>query len=514
MALSINTNIGALQAQKYLSQASQALGRNQERLASGLRLNSAADDAAGVAISARMTAQIKGMSQAVRNANDAISMVQTAESGLKRMEDILNQMREKAVQAANETNTSADRSSLDDEYQQLLSELDRIAREQSFNGLSLLDGTRGTATFQVGPDTDSVDSISVNMSTSMKTADIGKRYYGTLGLATGTPAIGSSELEVSGVGVTFGGLTTGVKNATQGKTTASAWGIAKAINSNANISAVAEALTVTQAAANTSVKFKVTDAGDSAGSATYKLVLNGTTAFSAKISLGGTTTMATRTLTVTEVMNAVNNKAGTLGITATKTAGGKIQLNNTAGGYVKITESIATANASAHSVSNTNGLFGNTFDTGTDVTLRTNGKVYLTHTNSIAVNDTAAGAEFTNFAASGSTTFTNQTVGMNATKVTSVSDAQTAIDRIDAALGDVNTFRGTFGAAQNRFEYTIENLENSVQNLTDARSRIMDADIAKEAAGMMMNNVRRQAASAVLAQANMNPQLALQLLGA
>jgi flagellin len=498
MALSINTNIAALQAQRFIGLASHALAQNQERLASGLRLNSAADDAAGVAISARMTAQIRGMTQAARNANDAISMVQTAESGLKRMEDILNQMREKAVQSANATNTASDRQSLDDEYQQLLSELDRIAREQSFNGLSVLDGTFGNASFQVGPDTDSYDTITISMNTNMRNAHIGKRYEGTLGLNTGTAvAFTNSEVAVNGYTLALGDLST---SASKGQVKTSAWGLAEAINNNANIGVEAEALTSLFTGDNVagSIKLHGTTTGNTPS---YTLSINGVKIFS---TANAFTTTGDVTINATQITAAINNKAATIGVSATVTNGGAIKLINSEGGYIKVKESTAAGGGSVTDL----------FFMAAAGTQQENGNVKLVHTSAFSVTDKAGGAEFTNTGASGTAVFNTQSAGMNVTKITSVSDAQTAIDRIDYALRDIDDFRAALGAAQNRFEYTIENLDATVQNLSDARARIQDADIAKEAAELSMNNVRRQAATAVLAQANMNPQLALQLLGA
>ncbi|MCP4342024.1 MAG: flagellin, partial [Desulfobulbaceae bacterium] len=150
MALTINTNISALNAQRNLGKSQNDLSQSMERLSSGLRINSAKDDAAGLAISDRMTAQIRGLNQAARNANDGISMAQTAEGALQESTNILQRMRELAVQSANDTNSASDRASLNDEVIQLTAELDRIGRTSEFNGRKVIDGTMTDATFQVG----------------------------------------------------------------------------------------------------------------------------------------------------------------------------------------------------------------------------------------------------------------------------------------------------------------------------------------------------------------------------
>jgi len=166
--LTVNTNIASLNAQRNLTGSQANLNTSLQRLSSGLRINSAKDDAAGLAISNRMTAQINGMNQAARNANDAISLAQTAEGALDEVTNMLQRMRELAVQSVNDTNTSTDRASLDAEFQQLSSEIQRIATTTSFNGKNVLDGTLGSAIFQVGADAG--DTITVNISAAMGTS--------------------------------------------------------------------------------------------------------------------------------------------------------------------------------------------------------------------------------------------------------------------------------------------------------------------------------------------------------
>lgn len=160
MALTINTNVSSLTAQRHLNNSSNSLSTSMERLASGLRINSAKDDAAGLAISDRMTSQITGLTQAARNANDGISMAQTAEGALQESTNILQRIRELAVQSANDTNSASDRASLDAEVQQLKEELNRIASTTEFNGKTVIDGTMDDATFQVGPDAGEQQRIS------------------------------------------------------------------------------------------------------------------------------------------------------------------------------------------------------------------------------------------------------------------------------------------------------------------------------------------------------------------
>ena len=166
MALTINTNVASLNAQRNLANSQGALAKSMQRLSSGLRINSAKDDAAGLGISDRMTSQIRGLNQAVRNANDGISLAQTAEGALQESTNILQRMRELAVQSANDTNSTDDRTSLNAEVSQLISELDRIAQNTEFNGSVLLDGSFSAAVFHVGADAGQTISVSISDATT------------------------------------------------------------------------------------------------------------------------------------------------------------------------------------------------------------------------------------------------------------------------------------------------------------------------------------------------------------
>src|SRR3954452_152489 len=172
MAQVINTNVLSLNAQRNLSTSQSMLATSLQRLSSGLRINSAKDDAAGLAISERFTTQIRGLNQAVRNASDGISLSQTAEGALGELTSNLQRVRELAVQAVNATNSSSDRAALDQEVQQRLAEIDRIATQTSFNGQKILDGTFGNAAFQVGANVG--ETITIPLSTSMRSAQLGK----------------------------------------------------------------------------------------------------------------------------------------------------------------------------------------------------------------------------------------------------------------------------------------------------------------------------------------------------
>ncbi|AMN46587.1 flagellin FliC [Steroidobacter denitrificans] len=199
MALVINTNVMSLNAQRNLTTSANQLATSLQRLSSGLRINSAKDDAAGLAVSERMTTQINGLNQAARNANDGISLAQTTESALQEVTNNLQRIRELAVQSANATNSDSDRVALNQEVQQRIAEITRICSQTSFNGRKVLDGSFGNAVFQVGANAG--ETISVGLSTDMRAAEVGN-------IATTTSA-DISGLFTSGVTVTAGSLTVG-----------------------------------------------------------------------------------------------------------------------------------------------------------------------------------------------------------------------------------------------------------------------------------------------------------------
>jgi len=190
MALTVNTNTTSLAVQKNLGRASDALSTSMTRLSSGLKINSAKDDAAGLQIATRETSQIRGQTVAIKNANDGISIAQTAEGALQESTNILQRMRELAVQARNGTNSSADRDALQKEFVQMQSELDRTAGSTNLNGKNLLDGSAGTMTLQVGADTGSANHIDIVLSSKFDSASL---------------SAGSGTIAISGTSATFAG---------------------------------------------------------------------------------------------------------------------------------------------------------------------------------------------------------------------------------------------------------------------------------------------------------------------
>ena len=238
MAQVINTNIPSLNAQRNLNSSQSALATSLQRLSSGMRINSAKDDAAGLAISDRMTSQINGLNQAIRNANDGVSLAQTAEGALGSSSSSLQRLRELAVQSANATNVSTDRASLNAEAQQLLAEIQRVATTTQFNGQNILDGSFLTAQFQVGANANQTISASIG---NGQTSALGAYQYNNSSSAVnGATALTSGDLTVNGVNVgasTSGSADTMVTaiNSVTGQTgvTASATTSTAALASNA-----------------------------------------------------------------------------------------------------------------------------------------------------------------------------------------------------------------------------------------------------------------------------------------
>ncbi len=464
----INTNIVSLNAQRNLSTSQSSLATALQRLSSGLRINSAKDDAAGLAIVNRFTTQIRGLDQAVRNANDGISLSQTAESALGELTSNLQRIREIAVQSANGTNSASDRSALDLEVQQRISEISRIATQTTFNGLKVLDGSFGTSVFQVGANVG--DTVSVNFSTGVRADQIGQ-------IAS---AAGANR--ATGNALAAGGVTIAVGTAAAVSVGASASDSAKDKVAAINAAGVAG---LTATASNT-VTGAFTALSTGAGQ-TYSLVLNGTTIY-------GATDISATAPTGTQVAAQINLFASQTGVSATF-SGGNLTLSTTDGRNIVATETLG------------GGATGGIADAvAAAAAVTTRGNITL----SASQNITMTGA----FADLG---FAVNTIALDATtlagvSVQTVAGANTAIQRVDAALTTVSTLRSDFGAVQNRFESTISNLQAVSENLSASRSRIQDADFAAETAALTRAQILQQAGVAILAQANAVPQNVLGLL--
>ena len=482
MAQSINTNVASLNAQRNLTRSNSLLSTSLERLSTGLRINSAKDDAAGLAISQRFTTQIRGLDQAVRNASDGISLAQTSESALGELTNNLQRIRELAVQSANATNSSSDRSALDDEVQQRLAEVERIATQTSFNGLKVLDGTFGNAAFQVGANVG--EKINVSLSTGVRTSQIGQ--------------IASLEgAEVSGAAIAAGQISIAVggsaATAIVASDSASAQDKDAAINASGVTGLTATAQTVATSA------FTTLDQGAADNSdETYSLTINGEAIYTGEIL---SVTNGGGPITGQAFADRVNQFANDTGVTAAFD-GTDVTFTAVDGRDIDISQTLAgTAPAGGLT---TAAVAGDTAGSGGS----TSGTITLTATDNIEI--TGGNEALIGF--TGNTTIARDTAGIDTVAVDTVTNAEEAIQRVDAALTTISSLRSEFGAIQNRFESTFANLQTVSENLSASRGRILDADFAAETAQLTKAQILQQAGVSVLTQANAQPQLALSLL--
>jgi flagellin len=484
MAQTINTNISTMTAQRNANRVQNDLSTAINRLSSGLRINSAKDDAAGLAISERMTTQIRGINQAARNANDAISLAQTAEGALGSAAGNLQRIRELAVQSANATNSASDRAALQAEASALVAEIQRVGLQTEFNGIKLLDGSFSTQTFQVGANAG--QTIVVPSIVDARTSSLGSHSLAANGSVTGNVITSNAATVVNGVAAetnltitTSAGATSPISYAIS----SGADGVAAAIN------AAAAGIGVNATATNSTTLNLLS----AAGALTFNL--NGQSV---------ATTVADRN-DLSNLVSAINGVAGATGVTATFTnpaAKNDITLTTTDGRNISL-ENFANATAGNDSVS-----FGG-------VVLTEAGQISAVKTGIVEMTSTkgaisTAGADATVFAVAGVNNSTFAAVA--AIDLSTFAGASAALSVIDAALSQVNGGRADLGAVQNRFQATIENLETTSENLSASRSRILDADFAKETAAMSRAQVLQQAANAMVAQANQLPQQVLQLL--
>ncbi|WP_397596516.1 flagellin [Silanimonas sp.] len=395
----INTNTISLNAQRNLSTNSATLATTIQRLSSGLRINSARDDAAGLAISERFSTQIRGLNVAVRNANDGISLAQTAEGALGEVGTNLQRIRELAVQSANATNSQSDRDALNAEVTQLVDEIDRVAKQAEFNSTKLLDGSFLGQLFQVGANAG--QAIAIQKTANAQAASLGGAVFDSednAGAATGTATAAAT---ITGISVT-----------------------------------------------------------DSLG--------NAVAIDDVSIAIGDTGAVVTG-----KIVAAINAKIGETGVLATA--------DGTNIDFASVRESVNASGAFTGFIVNTGTLSSSTAG--------------ITLASAPAQNTTAPASAF-----------------LDDLDISTVKGAGQALAIIDKALTTVNGARADLGAVQNRFQSVVANLNTSAENLTASRSRIRDADYAKETAELTRTQILQQAGTAMLAQANQIPQNVLSLL--
>ncbi len=508
MAMVINSNVMSLNAQRNLNKSSSALATSMQRLSSGLRINSAKDDAAGLAISNRMTTQIRGLNQAIRNANDGISMSQTAEGAMQEITNNLQRIRELAVQAANSSNSATDREALNNEVTQLVAEVQRTATTTTFNGVNVLDGSFTNQTLQVGAQSGETIAFSVaNMqttalgvgSTSAYSASVsGSEVQGTA-LVDGAMTINGYNVNAAvDDGVSLDGTlslatTVYVDGAASGIAVANA---INAVSSKTNVTATVNATTLAGSAvtaASTAIA-----AGD--------IYINGVDIGA----IAASTSAADRGSDMAAAINAVSDQTG---VTATfNSSTGAVALTAADGRNITIEVLVNSTGSTATSVT---GLgYGQAAVTTGSTTAAdtTRSTVDLSSTSSAGITIGGSAEANAGFTAGSTAATVTVGAGISSLDISTADGAAAALDIIDAALARVDAERANLGAIQNRLESTMSNLSSITENVSAARSRILDADFAAETAAMTRAQILQQAGVSMLAQANAAPQNVLSLL--
>ena len=475
MGLFVNTNVASLNAQRNLLQSNNKLGQSFQRLSSGLRINSAKDDAAGLAITNRFTSQIRGLNQAVRNTNDGISLAQTAEGALEETTVILQRMRELSVQAANDTNTLADRESLQEEVNQLVSELDRIATTTNFNTQKILDGTFNSAKFHVGAN--SRETITVT-TVDARSGRLGRQSRND-GVAVSSAAFAANDVTINSISV----RATEATDDTVSTTLKASSAIAKAeaindLSEFTNVKAIVNESSVTGGAVTTTVL-----------DSTNNIVINGETVTGFTIQNNDADN---------SLVDQINALAGETGVVASLDQNYQLVLTAEDGRNIDVQ---VNGDGSATGLS--------TGVTLGSLTLQSEDQITIATADAAATNKLGHG-----LAAGGTAIFgVNSNFAVSTVDITSRDGANVAIDVLDVAIGQVSAKRADLGAIQNRLESTVNNLSVTSENLSASRSRIQDADFAEETSKLSRNQILQQASVSILAQANQQPQIALSLLG-
>ncbi|WP_343718758.1 flagellin [Achromobacter dolens] len=558
MAAVINTNYLSLVAQNNLNKSQSSLGTAIERLSSGLRINSAKDDAAGMAIANRFTANVKGLTQAARNANDGISLAQTTEGAASEINTHLQRVRELTVQAGNGSYSQEQLNSMQDEIKQRLDDIDRISQQTDFNGVKVLSGNAKPLTLQVGANDG--ETITLNLSEiSVKTLGLDGFNVNGSGVTQNRTAT-VSDLQAAG-GVAAGNdwtVTTNHASATADQVFAKLEG-----GNKVTVGTGTGATVYTYDAANKNFTFTDKSASDAASvtalanslrpatgttTATYTHS-NGSASTSfevdatGKVTIGGqaayldaagnlTTNSASATAaTLDSVMTAASNNTGAAG-SSSVAIGGKTYSNTGTANQLSFTNTIASdallanvkaaANSSIQlgqgitsaTVTLANGTSTDTYvdDKGAFTTTKTFNTVYTVDPNTGKAT-VKSGTGTGDYAPKvGSTAYVSAS-GKLTTDTTSKGTLTTdPLKTLDAAFTKLDKLTGELGAVQNRLESTIANLNNVVNNLSNARSRIQDADYATEVSNMSKAQILQQAGTSVLAQANQVPQTVLSLL--
>lgn len=492
----INTNLSALIAQNAARASEIQSAQSMERLSTGHRINSAKDDAAGLAMATRMTSAIRGLGVSLKNAGEGISMAQTAEGALGNITDALQRLRELAIQSANGSNSNTERSFLDSEASGLIAEVARIGAQTNFNNSKLLNGSFTAQTFQLG--FLATDIMVFNGIDDAQASALGSHQLVMDGSGLGALVAASSTATANSVSNVSTSTLTTARGGTTSAISISAADSAKQVATKVN--SAANGIGINAVATNAATLSGVTATG------TINFTLSG-------ISSASLSASVTNTNDLTSLAAAINGASNTTGITASFTnpdAKSSIQLISNDGSDIKIANYVHSANANT------------TFGEGqSDLGGGTNATTTLTNANHSSVKSGIVTLSSTKGAittASGNTTiFTTSTqssifANVQSISIATQSGASSALSVIDSALNQVNNSRANLGGLINRFEASISSQSNSIMNLSESRSRILDADYAKETSMLAKSMIIQQAATAMLGQANQTPRLVLHLL--
>ena len=492
MAMVINTNTASLTTQRHLSTSRNDMETAMERMSSGSRINSSMDDAAGLAIGNRMTSQVEGLNQAVRNANDGISLAQTAEGALQSSSNILQRMRVLAVQAANDTYSSVDRKAINNEIIQLKQELNRGVNQASFNGSKILDGTNASFTFQVGHK--SGDNVVVTLG-DMRGSEIGTRDWDFKAGTAVTSVPATATMTISGALI----KATDTITMTAGSAT-----FAHIFTTDSQTLTQNTDEYVAAWNASTDPNVALYTASNTAGAITIteKAATAGVLTVAGSVSQEGTSSdvaVATAAAAVTTGVAGVAQQESYDFSNITLAQGDRVTLTI---GTTTYTQEFAGDQATTLSALGAKVVNGDA--SYVSKTVDTDGKLVFT------------GATIGTVLAAGITAVETSSVSaansVDDILVTDTASAKAALAVVDSALEMMSDFRARLGASSNRMFITVDNLMSMSENTAASRSRIVDADFAAESASLAKSQILQKAGTAMLSQANASTQDILSLL--
>lgn len=504
MAMTVNTNTASISVQRNLNKASDALSTAMERLSSGLRINSAKDDAAGLQISSRLTTQIRGMNVAINNAGNAISIVQTAEGALQESSQLLQRMRELALQSKNENNSQSERDALNAEFMEARAELSRISQSTTFgSNLKVLDGSAGSMTFHIGANTGADQEISINLDKAFSSEVL-------FAASEDVDEVPASALSLGGVAVKAGEYTPPTIDGTGRYNTLASAVTKDMLKADKEAKAKVDVAQNLAAAAG-AASFKAEQWAKDAEAAKVKTAAQQTTTAGAKTAADAAKQVATDARTTAEAAKTAADTAlaATPGDTslqaaadAAATAFAKADKEATAA-----TDTASTAEAEANAAT--------TAATQADAAATAAAAAVAPAKTAAADAKRAlelekANAQPTMKALADAQALDKKNEAFN--KVARRSNIDEVIRAVDSALDTINATRAELGAKQNRLASTISNLNNMVKNAEASRGQIQDVDFAAETAELTKQQTLQQASTAVLAQANQLPAAVLKLL--